>query len=246
MARECYRTSGVFATMSERKHIVYLRTSTEDQKPENQRAACRQLLIGRGIREELIEEVKEHGSAYLEEVKRDKYEEIKERAHRGEIASITVWALDRWLRKEEMVEEIAWLAQRGVKMHSVQEQWLESINVEGAFGKAIREFLLGIVAARAEEESRRLSERVKAGMKRAQEEGKHVGRPPAYFNKYRAAKLLDEGDLSLQEIANKLGTSKPTIYRFKRGLSAEEGEYLKAFVSQKGHPSETVEVEDAR
>ena len=73
------------------------------------------------------------------------------------------------------------LAKSGVKVISLQEQWTE---VNGP----LRKLLLSIVAWVAWMESERCSERTKAGLARAVNEGKRLGRPPGSKDAMRRRK----------------------------------------------------------
>jgi len=141
------------------KADIYLRTSTKEQFPEKQKKECLTFAKSRGY---------EIGNIYLEqvsgykEVKRPKYEEVKSRAYKGEIKAVVVWALDRWVRnRDTLLDDVTTLRSYGVKLHSVKEEWLEAVNIEGDLGKTIQEFLLGLVGSLGAMESQRKSERTK-------------------------------------------------------------------------------------
>jgi DNA invertase Pin-like site-specific DNA recombinase len=140
------------------KAIIYLRTSTKEQNPELQKQECLTFAKSRGY--EVIEVLQEKLSGF-KEIERPHYELIKERAHKGEIQAVIVWALDRWVRnRDTLLEDVTTLRNNGVKLHSVKEAWLEAINLEGPLGKTIQEFLLGIIGTQGEMESKRKSERM--------------------------------------------------------------------------------------
>lgn len=141
------------------KAIIYLRTSTTEQDPENQRSACVEFAKSRGyeIEDILIEKL----SGY-KQIIRPEYEKIKQLAHEGKINAVIVWALDRWVRnRDTLLDDVTFLRKSNVKLHSVQEQWLEAVNLDGSLGRTIQEFLLGLVGSLGEMESQRRSERVK-------------------------------------------------------------------------------------
>lgn len=141
------------------KCAIYLRTSTTEQDPENQKSACVKFARSRGyeIKEIYIEKL----SGY-KQIVRPEYDKIKQLAHKGEINAVIVWALDRWVRnRDTLLEDVTMLRNCNVKLHSVQEQWLEAINLDGSLGKTIQEFLLGLIGSLGEMESQRRSERVK-------------------------------------------------------------------------------------
>jgi len=139
------------------KAVIYLRTSTKEQHPEKQRADCIYFAEQRGY--EVVEVMEEKLSGY-KQIERPQYERVKQIAHEGKIQAVIVWALDRWVRnRDTLLDDVTLLRNAGVKLHSVKEQWLEAINLEGSLGKTIQEFLLGLVGSLAELESQRKSER---------------------------------------------------------------------------------------
>ena len=91
-----------------------------------------------------------------------------------------MWSLDRWCRRgaRELKNTIETLELYSVQLHSVQEQWLETINIPGGMGDVVKDFLIGIVGWIAHQESQLKSERIKGSIKfkRALEKGR-VGRP---------------------------------------------------------------------
>lgn len=155
------------------KAAIYLRTSTLEQKPVMQKKPCIKFAESRGYTIEGI--YLEQISAYKQK-DRPQYEKVKNKAFKGEIQAVIVWALDRWVRnRDTLLEDVTILRNFNCKLHSVNEQWLEAINIEGALGKTIQEFLLGLVGSLAELESQRKSERVKMAYKN--HKGKSWGRP---------------------------------------------------------------------
>ncbi len=93
-----------------------------------------------------------------------------EAAWRGEFKVLVVWAIDRISRNgaEDLLPLIRQFRERGMVLVSVQESWLNS-NPE------IQDVLVSFAGWMAEAESRRRSERVRAGMARAKAEGKVIG-----------------------------------------------------------------------
>lgn len=139
--------------------VIYLRTSTTEQFPEKQKADCLKFAESRNYN--VIHIYEEQLSGY-KKIVRPNYEKVKQQAYAGEIQAVIVWALDRWVRnRDTLLEDISTLTSYGCKIHSVQEQWLEAINIEGVLGRTIQDFLLGLVGSLAQMESQRKSERTK-------------------------------------------------------------------------------------
>ena len=184
------------------KCVIYLRTSTTEQNPENQKRACLEFAKSRGyhVKEILLEKL----SGY-KQIERPQYEKVKDMAHKGEINAVVVWALDRWVRnRDTLLEDVAMLRNCNVKLHSVQEQWLEAINLEGSLGRTIQEFLLGLIGSLGEMESQRRSERVKIAYnsrKGKERKYKRWGRKPLPQRVIAEVLSLHQKGLSVRGIA---------------------------------------------
>jgi DNA invertase Pin-like site-specific DNA recombinase len=185
------------------KAIIYLRTSTEEQEPENQKKECLEFAKNRGYE---VEEVLLEKLSGFKQIDRPNYEKVKEKARKGEIAAVIVWALDRWVRnRDTLLEDVVILRNYGCKIHSVKEAWLEAINIEGSLGRTIQEFLLGLIGSIAEMESQRKSERVKIAFQN--HKGKKWGRPKTHTNKINVILDWHKQGLSYREIKEKTNLS---------------------------------------
>lgn len=202
------------ATRMTDKAAIYLRVSTEEQDEANQRSACERFVEARGW--ELARVYRDRLSGYREEVERPEYDACKQDAYRGEFQHVVVWAVDRWTRRgpvaflQDLNEFNAW----GVQFHSVQESWLEQLNVEGEFGRILRDFLAQIVALQAKMESARHSERVRAAYRRMKQEGdlRGWGRPAIELDPQAVgAKYRELG--SLRKTARHFGVSHESVRR---------------------------------
>lgn len=196
------------------KAAIYLRVSTEEQDEENQRSACEQFVQARGW--EPLRVYRDRLSGYREDVERPQYEACKRDAYRGKFGHVVVWAVDRWTRRGPVafLQDLNDLNAWGVRFHSVQESWLEQLNVEGEFGRILRDFLAQIVALQAKMESARHSERVKAAYRRMKSEGdlRGWGRPAVELDPETVeAKYSELG--SLRQTAQHFGVSHESIRR---------------------------------
>jgi DNA invertase Pin-like site-specific DNA recombinase len=122
----------------------------------------------------------DHGKSAFKVSLRPEYQKVMKLVKQRRIQHVIVWALDRWCRRgaKELKTTIDLLAVYDVQLHSVQEQWLETINIPGGIGDVVKDFLIGIVGWIAHQESLLKSERIKGSIKfkRALEKGR-VGRP---------------------------------------------------------------------
>ena len=112
--------------------------------------------------------------------------------------SLVFWALDRFSREgaRATINYLHELESYGVGFVSYTERYLDSTGI-------FRDALIGLLAALANQEGIRLSDRVKAGMARARIEGKHVGRPCLDDRTRRQVRELraQNPDMSIRAIA---------------------------------------------
>lgn len=193
----------------EMKCAIYLRVSSLEQDPEKQKDECLTFAKSRGYGIEGI--YIEQLSGY-KQIVRPVYDEVKAKAFRGEIQAVIVWALDRWVRnRDTLMEDCVILRNYNCKLHSVREQWLEAINIEGSLGKTIQEFLLGLIGSTAEMESKRKSDRVKMAFK--SHKGKHWGRPDLSKQKTKQVLELRADGFTMRNISNQLNISLGVVHK---------------------------------
>ncbi|PTD94487.1 hypothetical protein C9439_02130 [archaeon SCG-AAA382B04] len=146
---------------------VYLRTSTEDQDPENQREDCLNFVENK-IDPDEVEVFKEKETAWNKSRKRDVFEELLDRARKGEFSHIVVWDFDRLYRlRKKTVRIVKEMASRDIEIHSVNQQWLEELhNIPSPWDEIMFNLMLQIVGWMGEEESRKRSRRVKSAYQR--------------------------------------------------------------------------------
>jgi len=154
--------------MQQVKAAIWARVSTREQQNENQLAALREWAIRRGFQVD-VEYVSEESAWNGKH--REKLAAALQDARTGRYQVLLVWALDR-LSREGVEATLATLRQfreRGVQVLSLQEPWTEG-------PPEVQELLTSVLAWVAEQESKRRSERVKAGLARRRADGLPVGR----------------------------------------------------------------------
>jgi len=176
------------------KVIIYLRVSTKEQTTENQLPVLEKWVTDRGY--ELIEVYSENESAWHSGHQRELarlFNDLKRR----KVDMCLVWALDRLTR--EGVAAILNLVDRfkryGVRVISLQESWTEAPG-------DMADLLYAITGWVANFESKRRSERTKAGLQRALAHGKRLGRPKGSRDQRRRVRtgyLLRYADPELRE-----------------------------------------------
>jgi DNA invertase Pin-like site-specific DNA recombinase len=127
---------------------------------------------------------------------------------------VVVFALDRFTREgvPRAFQYLERLKACAVEFRSVTEEHLTA----GAAG----ELFMSVAAWMAKHEREQMQSRIKAGIKRAQEEGKILGRPRVVADIKRIEELRAKGK-SDREIAKLLRVGRTTIQR--RSAAAAEG-----------------------
>ncbi len=139
--------------------IIYLRTSTGEQNPENQLKDCMTLMIGVKEENKILEEKQ---SAFKDE-NREVFESIKDDIKQKKVNHLIVWDLDRLFRnRKKLIEFFEFCKIYKTKVHSFRQQWLEQLNnIPEPFNEIMHGLMLQIMGWLAEEESKKKSERVK-------------------------------------------------------------------------------------
>lgn len=177
--------------------IGYARVSTRDQDPALQL---------RSLAEVGCERVFEERASGAQ---RDRPELLRalDIARKGDI--IVVWKLDRLARSlKQLIETVESLGERGVGFKSVTE----NIDTTTPGGKLV----FHLFGALAEFERGIIRERTMAGLDAARANGTTLGAKPKLTAKDLAAAkaMLAGGELTVAEVAEKLGVSRPTLYRY--------------------------------
>ncbi len=191
---------------------VYARISTRDkeQNPETQLIPLREFIASQGwaVAGEFVD------YAPATDLKaRTAWRALLDQASKRRIDLVLIWRIDRAFRS---VLDAATTLERfrawGIGLRSYSEPWLDTTS---PFGEA----LYYITAAYAQLERGILSERVKAGMARAKQQGVKLGRPGGTHAVGFRAKWheieprLRSGQLSQSEAARALGVGRATIGR---------------------------------
>jgi DNA invertase Pin-like site-specific DNA recombinase len=184
-----------------KRAALYLRVSTVDQHPETQVHDLRQLAQQRGY--EIVREFTDRITGTR--ARRPGLDELLRDARRGQFQVVLVWASDRLARSvRHFLELLDEFNRLGIEFISFRE----NIDTAGPLGRAI----IVIVGAVAELERGLIVERVRAGMRRARLEGRHIGRRPLVID--RAAVLRERAHgRSLTQIALTFRISRASVSR---------------------------------
>ena len=175
--------------------IIYIRTSTDEQNPQNQIKDCEKLSNGAY---ELFEDKQ---SAYKDNKERESFERVKRLIKSNKIRHFIVWDLDRIYRNRIRLKQFfEFCKMYKCEIHSYNQQWLEQLNkIPQPFNEIMHELMLNLMGWLAEDESKKKSDRVKLAVRKKNGvtrsyKGKKWGRKPLHTNKInRIIKKRDEG-----------------------------------------------------
>ena len=188
-----------------KRAAVYARVSTLDQTTANQLLDLRQMAAQRGF--EIVEEYIDHGISGAR-ARRPALDKMMTDARHGRFDIVLVWAADRLARSvKHFVEVLYELDHLGIGFVSFREQ----IDTAGPLGRAV----MIIVSAIAELERSLIVERVRAGIRRARLEGRHIGRRPLDIDRAAVLRDRDRG-LSLTDVAKAHGISRAMVSKIVR------------------------------
>lgn len=184
----------------------YCRVSTRHQKNDSQRTEITHWLENNGLDLSAVRwfEDKETGTT----TRRFAFEQLQKAIFDGLVKMVVVWKLDRISRRQrDGINVLADWCERGVRVVSVTQQ----IDLSGAVGRMVASVMFGL----AEIEMDYRKERQAAGIRVARKAGIYTGRQKGTTkgNPERARTLKNQG-LTNAEIANAMGVSKRTVFRY--------------------------------
>lgn len=195
-----------------RRAVLYLRVSTTDQTTANQERELRQVAERAGW--EIVKVYKDHGvSGAKSRDKRPAFDALHKAAARREFDVVMAWSVDRLGRSlQDLVGFLSELHAASVDLFLHQQ----GLDTTTPAGKALFQ-MMGVFA---EFERSMITERVRAGLRRAVSEGKQLGRPriPADLeNRIRVA--LKAGE-SVRRVAAKFEVNPSTVQRVAHPFDA--------------------------
>ena len=146
-----------------RMNIIYLRTSTEEQNPESQLKGIKEIAPSDSII------YIEQQSAWKDHLKlRPKFQEIIKLVKNNKVKALYVWDLDRIYRNRKLLVEFFELCHAlNVDIFSYRQKWLNQIStIPNPWNEIFRELLIQIFGWIAEEESNKLSQRIRKAIKK--------------------------------------------------------------------------------
>jgi DNA invertase Pin-like site-specific DNA recombinase len=177
--------------------IGYARVSTRDQKPHLQIDALREAGC-----ERIFDET-------ASGARRDRPELAAALDFMRGGDSLVVWKLDRLARStRQLLETVEALERRGIGLRILTQ----NMDTTSAGGRLI----FTVFSAIAEFEREIIRERTRAGLDAARARGRTGGRPRALSDKdlKEARALLADPDITVEDVARRLGVGPSTLYRY--------------------------------
>jgi len=199
---------------------LYARVSTrdKDQNPETQLLRLREFVSQHAdwqVTHTYIDQASANDLLH-----RIGWKRVQDAAVKRQFDAVLVFKLDRAFRSvKHMHDTLAIWDALPVGFLSAQE----GFDTTTALGR----LLLNLLASLAEFELEIIRERVKAGMDRAKQEGKAIGRPPITTHPEKWARVqaavaaVEAGDLSYRKAAQQFGVSVSTIQRSQQILARQ-------------------------
>lgn len=193
-----------------KRAAIYSRTSTPDQRIENQLLDLRKLAAQRGF--DVVREYTDRGISGRK-AKRPGLNAMMADARRGEFAVVLIAALDRIGRSTtHCLEVIDELNSLHVELVSAREA-IDSTTAQG-------KMFITMISSFAELERSLIIERIRAGMRRARLEGQRLGRAPLAID--RDALVHDRlAGMTLTNVAKKYHISRASVVRIVRESSQQ-------------------------
>jgi DNA invertase Pin-like site-specific DNA recombinase len=186
------------------KVALYTRVSTLDQSVEMQTSDLKRYCDQRGL--EVYKGYCDQGVSGTKD-KRPALDELRADAKERKFDAVLVWRFDRFARStKHLITALEEFRHLGIEFISYQE----NMDTSSPLGKA----MFTIVSAIAELERNILLERVRAGLRRARENGAILGRPKKLnLNVEEIKKMRNKERLSFRQIGKKVGASPALIYK---------------------------------
>jgi DNA invertase Pin-like site-specific DNA recombinase len=195
-----------------KRSVLYLRVSTIDQTTANQERELREVASRMGC--EIVRVYKDHGiSGAKGRDRRPEFDRLLRDAAQRKFDMVMAWSVDRLGRSlQDLVGFLSELHSLHIDLFLHQQ----GLDTTTPAGKAMFQ-MMGVFA---EFERAMIAERVRAGLRRAKDEGKQLGRPriaPELEKQIQAAlnerKRTGEG---VRGIAKRFGVDPSTVQRISR------------------------------
>jgi len=186
------------------KVALYTRVSTNDQSVGMQASDLKRYCQQRDF--EVYKEYSDQGISGVKD-KRPALDELMNDAKKKQFDGVLCWRFDRFARStKHLITALEEFRHLGIEFISYQE----NVDTSSPLGKA----MFTIVSAIAELERNILLERVRAGLRRARESGKVLGRPKRTdLDVQELQRMRNKEKLSFRQIAKRVKASSATVFK---------------------------------
>lgn len=205
--------------------VIYIRTSTEDQTPENQIKDC--LSINKYGEYEIISDKQ---SAFKDNVERGGFNHLLALIKANKVKNLIVWDFDRIYRNRLKFKGfLALLKAYKVNLHSFRQDWIESIyNIPEPWNDIVSELMINIYGHIAEDESKKKSDRVKLAVRKKEGKtlsykGKKWGRKSLSTVKKNQLKdiIKKNPKRSIRDMAKELNISTGVVHKYVKEIKGK-------------------------
>lgn len=193
---------------------ILIRTSTEDQNPENQ---LKDIETMSGKDYILYEE---QGSAWKDK-EREVINNIKKDISSRKLTELYVWDFDRIYRNREKFKSfLLYLKVHKVKLHSFRQDWFETLHkLPPPFDEMMYDFMISLYGWIGEDESRKKSDRVKIAVRKVKGitksyKGNKWGRKSISPQKRTRIAIMKGAGHSIRDIAKDVGISTGSVHKY--------------------------------
>lgn len=192
------------------KTAIYVRVSTQEQAVGMQVSDLRRYCEQRGF--QIFKEYSDQGISGTKD-KRPGLDELMADARKRKFDAVLVWRFDRFARStKHLVIALEEFHHLGIDFIS----YSENIDTSSPLGKAI----FTIIGAIGELERNIILERVMAGIRRARQEGKKLGRPKRLDLNIKELQGMRDKGLSFRQIAKTVNASPGSVFKSLRKSGA--------------------------
>lgn len=194
------------------KVALYTRVSTQEQEPENQLMELREYCKTSGYT--IYKEFTDKVSGGKSEKDRPQFAQMLKDASQKKFDLLLVWSLDRFTREGSIatINYLTMLNSYNVMFKSYTQQYFDTSGI-------FRNTLIALMADLAAQERLLLSDRVKAGMKRAKQAGLKTGRPKLK-KKDEIISLIKQG-LPNRQISKLLKVAESTVRNYRKEIDPD-------------------------
>lgn len=199
------------------KAAIYIRVSTEKQELDNQLRDLEEYCKKQNWKIHKVYSDVVTGKETKEE-RRPGFTSLFADAHKKKFDVVLFWELSRFSRAGTLytLQKLTELRNLGIDWVSYQEPYISSL---GQFS----DIIISVMSTLAKIEREKISERTKAGLRRAIAQGKKLGRPriPAE-DRVKVLEMLNKG-FGVREIARTLRISPATVCAMRKRFVQKRG-----------------------